>query len=127
MPVVLVLPPPSGRCSRFFSSGPGELRRTGAMPLPQEDPEPITADPPHTEDRPLFTQSWFDLTFLHWAVEPGVVAPLLPAGTRPDTLNGVTYVQLVAFRRHQVRGSASPASRTSVPFPRPTSACTRPT
>ncbi|GHF12177.1 hypothetical protein GCM10014715_79820 [Streptomyces spiralis] len=66
------------------------------------DPEPITADPPHTEDRPLLTQSWLDLAFLHWAVEPGVVAPLLPAGTRPDTLNGVTYVGLVAFRMHRV-------------------------
>ncbi|WP_030184245.1 YqjF family protein [Streptomyces sp. NRRL S-813] len=72
------------------------------MPSPLElDPEPITVDAPHTADRPLLNQSWLDLAFLHWAVEPGVVAPLLPAGTRPDTLNGVTYVGLVAFRMHR--------------------------
>ncbi|MGW1466342.1 YqjF family protein [Streptomyces sp. NPDC002308] len=65
-------------------------------------PEPITADPPHTADRPVLTQSWLDLAFLHWAVDPALVAPLLPAGTRPDTLNGATYVGLVAFRMHRV-------------------------
>ncbi|MEU6669117.1 DUF2071 domain-containing protein [Streptomyces sp. NPDC046727] len=65
-------------------------------------PEPITADPPHTAPRPLLTQSWLDLAFLHWAADPADVAPLLPAGTRPDTLDGVTYVGLVAFRMHRV-------------------------
>lgn len=48
------------------------------------------------------TQSWLDLAFLHWAADPGDVAPLLPAGTEPDTLDGVTYVGLVAFRMHRV-------------------------
>lgn len=51
---------------------------------------------------PLMTQSWLDLAFLHWAADPGDVAPLLPAGTVPDTLDGVTYVGLVAFRMHRV-------------------------
>ncbi|WP_327269703.1 DUF2071 domain-containing protein [Streptomyces sp. NBC_01218] len=72
------------------------------MALPYANPEPITADPPRAEDRPVLTQSWLDLTFLHWAVEPALVAPLLPAGTRPDTLDGATYVGLVAFRMHRV-------------------------
>ncbi|MFJ9818530.1 YqjF family protein [Streptomyces sp. NPDC101151] len=66
------------------------------------EPEPISADPPHSEDRPLLTQSWLDLAFLHWAADPADVATLLPAGTRPDTLDGVTYVGLVAFRMHRV-------------------------
>ncbi|MER6150301.1 YqjF family protein [Streptomyces hirsutus] len=65
-------------------------------------PEPITADPPQAITRPLLTQSWLDLTFLHWAVDPADVAPLLPPGTVPDTLDGVTYVGLVAFRMHRV-------------------------
>ncbi|WEV27982.1 DUF2071 domain-containing protein [Streptomyces sp. 71268] len=65
-------------------------------------PEPITADPPHDAEYPLLTQSWLDLTFLHWAAEPAAVAPLLPVGTRPDTLDGRTYVGLVAFRMHRV-------------------------
>lgn len=73
---------------------------------PQSQPAvslvPITADAPEAIARPLLTQSWLDLTFLHWAVEPGDVAGLLPSGTVPDTLDGVTYVGLVAFRMHKV-------------------------
>ncbi|MFF9344771.1 MULTISPECIES: YqjF family protein [unclassified Streptomyces] len=69
---------------------------------PAAQPEPVTPDPPHRTDRTLLTQSWLDLAFLHWAVEPAAVAPLLPAGTVPDTFDGVTYVGLVAFRMHRV-------------------------
>ncbi|MFF8726602.1 YqjF family protein [Streptomyces sp. NPDC015171] len=74
------------------------------MPLPPlaVGPEPVSADPPHRTRRPLLTQSWLDLAFLHWVADPADVAPLLPAGTRPDTLDGVTYVGLVAFRMHRV-------------------------
>ncbi|MBT2388592.1 YqjF family protein [Streptomyces maoxianensis] len=74
----------------------------GAVSLTPLAPEPITADPPSTTANPLLTQSWLDLAFLHWAVDPADVAPLLPAGTVPDTLDGVTYVGLVAFRMHRV-------------------------
>ncbi|KQY60586.1 hypothetical protein ASD11_01705 [Aeromicrobium sp. Root495] len=42
-------------------------------------------------------QTWADLTFVHWAVDPERVAPLLPAGTRPDVLDGATYVGLIPF------------------------------
>ncbi|MGW3244104.1 YqjF family protein [Streptomyces sp. NPDC001070] len=72
------------------------------MPPSPIAPEPITADPPHATDSPLLTQSWLDLAFLHWAADPADVAPLLPAGTVPDTLDGLTYVGLVAFRMHRV-------------------------
>lgn len=48
--------------------------------------------------RPLLTQSWRELPFLHWPVDPARVSGLLPPGTRPDTLDGATYVGLVAFR-----------------------------
>ncbi|MFJ2476021.1 YqjF family protein [Streptomyces sp. NPDC087659] len=65
-------------------------------------PDDITPDPPGDTARPLLTQSWLDLAFLHWAADPADVAGLLPAGTCPDTLNGVTYVGLVAFRMHRV-------------------------
>ncbi|SNT47072.1 hypothetical protein SAMN05443665_103311 [Actinomadura meyerae] len=60
-------------------------------------PEPIAADAPGVISRPLLTQWWLDLAFVHWAVEPRRVAPLLPEGVGPDTLDGVTYVGLVAF------------------------------
>ena len=72
------------------------------MPHTPRDPQPVRADPPRRTSRPLLTQSWLDLTFLHWAAEPADVAPLLPPGTVPDVLDGVTYVGLVAFRMHRV-------------------------
>ncbi|GAA1598629.1 YqjF family protein [Kribbella hippodromi] len=46
----------------------------------------------------ILRQQWLDLTFLHWAVEPASVARFFPAGTRPDTFEGRTYVGLVPFR-----------------------------
>ncbi|WP_407563159.1 YqjF family protein [Streptomyces sp. 184] len=65
-------------------------------------PVSLTPDAPHAVRFPLLTQQWLDLAFVHWAVEPGAVARLLPAGTVPDTHDGVTYVGLVAFRMHRV-------------------------
>jgi uncharacterized protein YqjF (DUF2071 family) len=65
-------------------------------------PRPVTPDAPEAIGRPLLTQSWLELTFLHWAVDPADVAGLLPPGTVPDSLDGVTYVGLVAFRMHRV-------------------------
>ncbi|MQY02810.1 YqjF family protein [Actinomadura macrotermitis] len=72
------------------------------MPPLNTLPEPISADPPHAAYRALLTQSWLDLTFIHWAADPDDVLPLLPPGTRPDALHGTTYVGLVAFRMHRV-------------------------
>jgi uncharacterized protein YqjF (DUF2071 family) len=43
-------------------------------------------------------QQWRDLTFVHWAVDPERVAGFMPAGVRPDVLDGRTYVGLVPFR-----------------------------
>jgi uncharacterized protein YqjF (DUF2071 family) len=65
-------------------------------------PEPITPLTPRPVRRPILVQQWRRLTFLHWPVDPAAVAPLLPAGTRPDTLDGVTYVGLVPFQMHKV-------------------------
>src|SRR3954454_9636583 len=45
----------------------------------------------------MMNQGWRDLTFLHWAVEPGLVAHRMPPGVRPDTLDGATYVGLIPF------------------------------
>ena len=50
----------------------------------------------------LLSQWWLDLAFLLWAVDPQVVAPLLPRGVRPDVIDGQTYVGLIAFRMHRV-------------------------
>lgn len=62
-----------------------------AHPLPPTDPPPLPGPP-------LLRQGWRDAVFAHWPISPGRAAPLLPAHTRPDILDGVTYVGLVAFR-----------------------------
>lgn len=62
------------------------------------DVEPVTPTAPRPAGRVLFTQGWRDVAFLHWAVDPARVAPLLPPGTRPDEHEGATYVGLVPFR-----------------------------
>lgn len=72
------------------------------MPEAVSGPEPVTTGAPRPVTRPLLTQQWCDLAFLHWPVDPGVVARLLPPGTRPDLFEGTSYVGLVAFRMHRV-------------------------
>lgn len=60
--------------------------------------QPLTATPPALPGARIMRQRWRDLTFLHWRVEPDVVAPLLPPGTRPDVHDGSTWVGLIPFR-----------------------------
>ncbi len=60
--------------------------------------EPVSAQAPALSGPVMMNQRWLDLTFLHWAVAPGLVADRMPRGVRPDTLEGVTYVGLVPFR-----------------------------
>ena len=60
--------------------------------------QPVTAEAPDLPRLQMMSQAWHDLTFLHWAVSPEVVAPFLPSGTVPDTLDGVSYVGLIGFR-----------------------------
>jgi len=69
---------------------------------PAQPAEPVTANATRPVQRVLLSQSWLDLAFLHWAVDPEVVAPLLPRGVRPDVIDGRTYVGLIAFRMHRV-------------------------
>ncbi len=70
--------------------------------------EPVTPTAPRPVGWPLLSQWWRDLTFLHWPVPPERIAPLLPAGTRPDELDGLTYVGLVAFRMSRVGPGPGP-------------------
>ncbi|HSA52438.1 MAG TPA: DUF2071 domain-containing protein [Yinghuangia sp.] len=65
-------------------------------------PEPVTPEAPRPIARPLLTQSWLDVAFVHWAAAPDDIAHLFPPGTRPDTLDGTTYIGLVPFRMHRV-------------------------
>ncbi|GIF26217.1 uncharacterized protein YqjF (DUF2071 family) [Actinoplanes tereljensis] len=60
--------------------------------------EEVTPETVRPVRRSILVQRWADLTFLHWPIDPAIIAPLLPAGTTPDLLGGVTYVGLIAFR-----------------------------
>src|SRR6185312_13241902 len=79
--------------------------------------EPVTPTAPRPIRRTLLSQSWLDLAFLHWAVPPEAVEPLLPAGAAPDVLGGVTYVGLIAFRMHRIGWGGLPGMPYLGSFP----------
>lgn len=59
--------------------------------------DPISVEPPALQGGVVASQRWSSLTFLHWRVESSRVAPLLPAGVRPDEHDGSSWVGLIAF------------------------------
>jgi len=63
--------------------------------------EPITADPARPA-RAVLAMSLADVAFLHWPADPGLVAALLPSGTRPDLFAGASYVGLIALQMRRV-------------------------
>jgi uncharacterized protein YqjF (DUF2071 family) len=76
--------------------------------------EPVSIVAPPLPGPPVIRQRWRDAVFLHWSVEPSLVAPLLPGGTRPDEFRpGETYVGLIPFR---LEGSAFGRRLPPVPW-----------
>jgi hypothetical protein len=73
------------------------------------EPEPITATAPRPAGRTVFTQDWMQLTFVHWAVDPAVVAPFMPVGVRPDVFEGMSHVALVPFSMERIGLGGTPA------------------
>jgi uncharacterized protein len=65
--------------------------------------QPLSDTAPQLVRRPVFRQRWGELTMLHWPVDPSLVAPVLPPGTRPDLHAGTTYIGLIPFVMSQVR------------------------
>lgn len=59
--------------------------------------------------RPVMHQTWSDLTFLHWQVDPDHVQSLLPQELTVDTFHGSTYVALVPFTMTGIRFHNFPA------------------
>ena len=72
------------------------------------DVEAVSPSPSRDVGRTVFTQTWADLTFLHWAVEPGRLAGRLPPGVRPDVIDGKSYVGLVPFRMRNIGAWGGP-------------------
>lgn len=58
----------------------------------------------------FLTAEWRDLVMLNYEVDPGILAPLVPAGTELDLWRGRVFVSVVGFhfRRTRVLGVAIP-------------------
>jgi uncharacterized protein YqjF (DUF2071 family) len=56
----------------------------------------------------VMTQSWHDLLFAHWPVEPARLEPFLPAGLTLDLFDDRAWVGVVPFRMTNVTPRGSP-------------------
>jgi uncharacterized protein YqjF (DUF2071 family) len=73
-------------------------------------PETFRVTAPPLAGPRIFGQQWRDLAFVHWSVAPELVARFMPAGVRPDVLDGRTYVGLIPFhmRKAGIADRATP-------------------
>ena len=55
----------------------------------------------------FLTAEWRYLAMLNYAVDPALLAPLVPRGTELDEFENKTYVSLVGFRFERTRLAAS--------------------
>lgn len=60
-------------------------------------------------DRPAMYQSWRDLLFAHWRVEPERIQRTLPPGLYVDTFDGAAWVGVVPFFMRNIRPRGLPA------------------
>ena len=84
------------------------------------------AAPPTLEDRqlacrrpagpPVMYQSWADLAFLHWEIDPALIEATLPPGLGVDTFEGRAYVGLVPFYMQNIRLRGLPKVPGTVNF-----------
>lgn len=58
---------------------------------------------------PIMRQWWGKLLFMHWAVEPELLRPLLPPALNLDIFDGRAYLGVVPFTMWGVRQSLLPA------------------
>ena len=72
---------------------------------------PIKQFAPPLAGPTLSAQRWQELAFLHWPIDPGAVSHFMPAGVRPDVIDGLSYIGLVPFR---MRGAGP--SRLPTPY-----------
>jgi uncharacterized protein YqjF (DUF2071 family) len=62
--------------------------------------------------RPVMCQSWRNLAFFHWALDPEFIAQKLPPGLHVDTFDGRAWIGLVPFEMRNIR----PRGLCSVPY-----------
>lgn len=49
-----------------------------------------------------FYQEWNDAIFLHWEVDAALIKPMLPKNIELDSINGKTWVSIVAFNMNNI-------------------------
>lgn len=59
--------------------------------------------PDHPVRLPLTLQTWAELTFLHWRVDPQAIQAHLPPRLRVDVLDGSAWVGITPFEMRDVR------------------------
>jgi hypothetical protein len=72
---------------------------------------------PMPETRWILRQNWKKLTFLHWEVDPKLLAPHLPDGLEIDLHEGKAYVGCIPFVMEKVRPAGLPAVPGVSTFP----------
>jgi uncharacterized protein YqjF (DUF2071 family) len=55
----------------------------------------------------VLAQTWQQLLFAHWRVDPKVVAPLIPAGLEVDTFDDSAWIGVVPFLMNNVHPRAT--------------------
>ncbi|HEX2096802.1 MAG TPA: DUF2071 domain-containing protein [Solirubrobacterales bacterium] len=51
----------------------------------------------------LMGQSWLDLLFAHWRVDPAVLVEVLPPGMEPETIDGSAWIGITPFEVRALR------------------------
>jgi hypothetical protein len=71
--------------------------------------ELVTPEAPILPRPRILRQDWMNVSFLHWAVDPGSIAHLYPPDTEPDTFEGSSFVGVVPFQMADTGFARGPA------------------
>jgi uncharacterized protein YqjF (DUF2071 family) len=73
-----------------------EVRHAMSVTIPERGPiaRPL---------RPLFVADWTDALFVHYAVDPTALRPLVPQPLELDLRDGKAFISLVAFTQRRLR------------------------
>lgn len=83
-----------------------DLSQAGVIAQTDNRPWPVPGEPW------VMAQTWRDLLFAHWPVDPGALARVLPPGLEPDTFEGRAWVGVTPFEVSGLR------PRGGLPVPR---------
>ena len=73
------------------------------MPVPTPTSEQRLAARDIPPGFPVMRQRWSGLLFLHWPVDPALIAAQLPAGLHVDTFDGSAWLGVVPFFMDRIR------------------------